>query len=265
MKALRKKGELTRFQILSEIAMRQPYVRQKDIADKLGVTVQAVSENIKSLIAEGLVESGSGRSHYKITRRGAEKIKEAAMDLRRYADEVLESMSFYRSVWPAIAWEDLQEGDKVELFMEDGILYARRRRNGEAYAEVLHPARRGEDVALSELGGTIPLQRGKVTIAVLPGISEGGSRNADLERLRELSRGHDRTGIMGTVSRAAANKLNMQVDFEFATPHAALAAAKRGLNVLVLAVGKMSRSITEKLEKEGIEYSVEDLRLTPKE
>ncbi|HIH71128.1 MAG TPA: transcriptional regulator, partial [Methanothermobacter thermautotrophicus] len=35
--------------------------------------------------------------------------------------------------------------------------------------------------------------------------------------------------------------------------------------VLVLAVGKMSRSITEKLEKEGIEYSVEDLRLTPKE
>ncbi|HIH71130.1 MAG TPA: transcriptional regulator, partial [Methanothermobacter thermautotrophicus] len=49
---------------------------------------------------------------------------------------------------------------------------------------------------------------------------------------------HDRTGIMGTVSRAAANKLNMQVDFEFATPHAALAAAKRGLNVLVLAVGK---------------------------
>lgn len=68
----------------------------------------------------------------------------------------------------------------------------------------------------------------------------------DLERLNEILKDkYDRTGIMGTVSRAVADKLKLDVDFEFATPHAALAAAKRGLNVLVLAVGKMSRSITK--------------------
>lgn len=261
MKAFRKKGELTRFQVLSEIARRQPYVRQRDIADELGITVQAVSENIKSLIAEGLVEAGSGRSHYKITRRGGEKLKSAAVSLRQYADEVLEYMSSYKSIWPAIAWEDLNAGDEVELFMDDGVLYARRRTNGEAHATVMKSASEGEDVALTELSGTIPLQRGKVTIAVLPGISEGGSGAADLERIRELTYGQDRIGIMGTVSRAAATRLKLNVDFEFATPYAALAAAKRGLNVLVLAVGKMSRSITKKLEDEGIEYSVEDVRV----
>jgi len=170
-------------------------------------------------------------------------------------------MSSYKSIWPAIAWEDLNAGDEVELFMDDGVLYARRRTNGEAHATVMKSASEGEDVALTELSGTIPLQRGKVTIAVLPGISEGGSGAADLERIRELAHGQDRIGIMGTVSRAAATRLNLNVDFEFATPHAALAAAKRGLNVLVLAVGKMSRSITKKLEDEGIEYSVEDVRV----
>ncbi len=261
MRAFRKKGDLTRFQVLNDIAQNQPYVRQKDIADKLGITVQAVSENIKGLIEDGLVEAGGGRSHYKITKRGVEKLRSEAMALRKYADDVLEAMSSYRSVWPAIAWEDLREGDHVELFMEGGTLYARRNGDGEAYGVVLHDASEGEDVALYDLGGRIKLERGKVTVVILPGIADGGSRMVGLERLNEILKDkYDRTGIMGTVSRAVADKLKLDVDFEFATPHAALAAAKRGLNVLVLAVGKMSRSITKKLEDEGIEYSIEDVR-----
>lgn len=169
MRAFRKKGDLTRFQVLNEIAQNQPYVRQKDIADKLGITVQAVSENIKGLIEDGLVEAGGGRSHYKITKRGVEKLRSEAMALRKYADDVLEAMSSYRSVWPAIAWEDLREGDHVELFMEGGTLYARRNGDGEAYGVVLHDASEGEDVALYDLGGRIKLERGKVTVVILRG------------------------------------------------------------------------------------------------
>jgi putative transcriptional regulator len=40
MKVFKKKGELTKFQILAEIAKGQPHLRQKDIADKLVITVQ---------------------------------------------------------------------------------------------------------------------------------------------------------------------------------------------------------------------------------
>ena len=35
MKVFKNKGELTRFQILGEIARSQPHLRQKDIAEKL--------------------------------------------------------------------------------------------------------------------------------------------------------------------------------------------------------------------------------------
>ena len=84
-----------------------------DIADKLGITVQAVSENLKTLVDEGWVETGSGQSRYKITKRGIEKVKTEANNLRKYADQVMDTMNTYKSVWPAIAQEDLEKGESV--------------------------------------------------------------------------------------------------------------------------------------------------------
>ena len=40
-----------------------------------------------------------------------------------------------------------------------------------------------------------------------------------------------------------------------------VAAAKRGLNVVVFAVGKMNKSLIRKLEHEGLKYTVEDVSL----
>lgn len=260
MKIFQKRGEITRFQILAEIAKQEPHLRQKDIADKLGITVQAVSENLKSLVDEGFVESRAGRSRYKITKRGIEKLKKQALEIRKFSDQVLDTMTTYKSTWPAIAQEDLKSGDKVGLFMEDGILYATKE-SASAHGEVLNDAKIGEDVALTELGGVIELELGKVVILSLPTIQEGGSRATDLEKInRVYGSGFDRVGIMGTVSRAVIDKLNIKPDFEFATPQSTLAAAKRGLNVLVLAVGKMNRSIIRLLEEEGIHYNLEDVR-----
>ena len=68
-----------------------------------------------------------------------------------------------------------------------------------------------------------------------------------------------RIGIMGTVSRAVTNKTGIQTDFEFATPNATVAASKRGLNVLVFAVGKMSKSLDKKIGEEGLKYNIEDV------
>ncbi|MCE7698838.1 MAG: winged helix-turn-helix transcriptional regulator [Methanobacterium paludis] len=311
MKVFKKKGELTHFQILAEIARGQPHLRQKDIADKLGITVQAVSENIKNLVDEGFVETGMGRSKYKITKRGIEKVKTEAANLRKYADNVLETMNTYKSVWPAIARQKLKPGEKVWLEMENGTLYATKEKksayaevlneattyksvwpaiarqklkpgekvwlemeNGtlyatkekkSAYAEVLNEATMGEDVALIKLGGTIELKPGSVVILKLPTINQGGSRACDLEKIISIyekgsdNMRFDRVGEMGTVSRAVTEKLDIKADFEFATPDATLAAAKRGLNVLVFAVGKMTKSITRKLDSEGVNYVIEDV------
>jgi len=263
MKVFKKKGELTRFQILAEIAKQEPHLRQKDIAGKLGITVQAVSENIKSLTDDGLVETGKGHVHYKITKRGIERVKREAMNLRKFSDQVLDTMNAYKSVWPAIAREEYKSGDKVWLEMEEGILYATTKKTS-AHAEVLTDSEKDGDVALIKLNGLIELEPGYIIIIKLPTINQGGSRATDLEKIQGILKDRtydiDRIGIMGTVSRVVAGKLNIQPDFEFATPEAAMAAAKRGLNVLVFAVGKMTNIITSKLDNEDIKYIVEDFR-----
>ncbi|NYB52171.1 MAG: MarR family transcriptional regulator [Methanobacteriaceae archaeon] len=262
MKVFKKKGELTKFQILAEIARGQPHLRQKDIAQKLGITVQAVSENLKTLVDEGWVETGTGQSRYKITKRGIEKVKRGALDLRKYSDEVLDTMNTYKSVWPAIAKEELNEGEKVWLKMEEGTLYAVKEETP-AHAEVMHHANKGEDVALVSLGGTIELKTGFVVIIKLPTINQGGTRACDFQKVQDVLEKYpeqfNRVGIMGTVSRALVNKLDIKADFEFATPQATVAAAKRGLNVLVFAVGKMTRNLTRKMDEEGISYVIEDV------
>jgi len=262
MKVFKKKGELTKFQILAEIAKGQPHLRQKDIADELGITVQAVSENLKTLVDEGWVETGSGQSRYKITKRGIEKVKTGANDLRKYADQVLDTMNTYKSVWPAIAREDLKEGEAVWLKMEEGTLYAGKEKTP-AHAEVLHHAQKGEDVALVSLGGTIELEPGFVVIIKLPTINQGGTRACELDHVQEILKKYEdrfqRVGVMGTVSRSMADKLGIKPDFEFATPQSAVAAANRGLNVLIFAVGKMTRTLTHRMDEEGINYIIEDV------
>ncbi len=259
MKVFKNKGELTRFQILAEIARGQPHLRQKDIAKKLGITVQAVSENIKSLVDDGFVETGMGNARYKITKRGIEKVKKEAVNLRKYADNVLDTMNTYKSVWPAITRENMKKGETVWLEMENGTLYAGKNKKS-AYAEVLKTASKGDDVALVKLGGTIQVKAGYVVIIQVPTINEGGSTVVDPERIMEVyNKGFDRIGIMGTVSRAVTTKLGIRTDFEFATPDATVAASKRGLTVLVFAVGKMSKSLIKKLEHEGLKYTVEDV------
>ena len=113
MKSFKKRGALTHFQILSEISKQDPHLKQKDLANKLGITIQAVSENIKTLIEQGYITSKDGRSPYKITQAGIDKVKKDAISLRKYSDSVLETMNHYKTIWPAIATEDLKKDDIV--------------------------------------------------------------------------------------------------------------------------------------------------------
>ncbi len=53
IKILQTKSGVTKFQVLIEIAAHQPNVRQKEIAAKIGITPQAVSEYIKELVNDG--------------------------------------------------------------------------------------------------------------------------------------------------------------------------------------------------------------------
>lgn len=266
MKIFKKRGEMTHFQILSEISKQEPHLRQKDIAERLRITVQAVSENIKTLVDEEYITSKDGRAPYRITQKGITKVKKDAINLRKYSDDVLETMNCYKSIWPALATEDLKKGEKVGLFMEEGVLYASKSKQ-RASAEVLLNIKKGDDVPLISLEGTIDLESGQVVIITLPTIKDGGSRSADINLIKSsIDSGFkkwgidkiDKFGAMGTVSRSIANKLDISIDIEFALSPSSISAAKKGLNVLILVVGYMSKGIIRNLEDEGIKYYMID-------
>ncbi|KZX15376.1 DUF7839 domain-containing protein [Methanobrevibacter filiformis] len=267
MKIFKKRGAMTHFQILSEISKQEPHLRQKDLAFRLGITVQAVSENIKTLIDEEYISSSDGRSPYKITQKGIVKVKKEALNLKNYADDVLETMNYYKSIWPAIATENLKKNDSVGIYMDNGVLYATKKQQN-ANAIVLNDTNINEDVALTSLTGVIDLESGQIVIITLPTIKEGGSKVADLDLIKTvyedglekwgINSKFDKVGIMGTISRAVATKLNLPIDLEFAITPSSVSAAKKGLNILILSVGNMTKSITKGLDNENIKYNIVD-------
>ena len=264
MKAFKKRGALTHFQILSEISKQDPHLKQKDLANKLGITIQAVSENIKTLIELGYITSKDGRSPYKITQAGIDKVKKDAISLRKYSDSVLETMNHYKTIWPAIAKEDLKKDDIVGLYMDNGVLYAHKKEEN-ATGVVLDDAEANMDVSLTNLTGIIDMSIGEVTVIIVPTIKDGGSKVCDLDLIKNVyEKGTNGGGefnkiaAAGTVSRAVINKLDLPLDIEYAAPQATANAARKGLNVLAICVGDMGKAFTRDLEAEKIKYNIID-------
>ncbi len=96
---LRSKREATRFQILVEIAEHQPAVRQQEIAAKLGVTPQAVSEYIRELVDEGLVTAHGRGGRYEVTKSGIEWVLRHAEALEAYARHINRDIIQQVAVW----------------------------------------------------------------------------------------------------------------------------------------------------------------------
>lgn len=264
MKEFKKRGALTHFQILSEICKQNPNLKQKDLAKTLDITIQAVSENIKVLIEEGYITSKDGRSPYKITQKGIDKVKKDAIVLRKYSDSVLETMNHFKTVWPAITAEKLKEGESVGIYMNQGILYASKK-PANATGTVLKDTEKGRDVPLGGLSGLIDMKIGEAVIITLPNIKNGGSEACNLELIKNIyeeGTNHggqiDKVAIVGTVSRSICNQLDIPIDIEFGTAAATANACRKGLNVMVLSVGDMTKAFIRELEEEKVKFNIID-------
>ncbi len=174
---LRSKKEITRFQILVEIAAHQPDVMQKEIAGRIGITPQAVSEYIKDLVSEGFLDS-DGRVRYRVTKNGIEWVLERAIELKKYARFVMEDIVSHISVATAIARESFPSGESVSLMMENGLLYAGK--DGDVTGITISDADEGEDVGVTELKGMISFPPVNITICKVPRVEKGGSRDRGL-------------------------------------------------------------------------------------
>ena len=257
---LKDKGEFRKFQILLEIMRHQPHIKQKDISDKLCITIQAISKYFKKLQKEGYLKTGSERADYRLTPKAVTKLREDMHNLEAYVNEVKHDLKIEHT-WPAIATRTVKAGEEVGLMMKEGVIYTvptdspLTQTRGTALAD----AKPGEDLALRDLTGKIHVKQGKILIVKLPSIREGGSRVVDFDKMKTIFHEFkpDRVGVMGAVGRAVANRLELKPDIEFGISSSAAIAASRGLNVFVLVVGRMVNRMIEEVDSINMKSSAQ--------
>ncbi len=257
---LQSKRESSRFQILVEIAAHQPNLRQKEVADSLGVTPQAISEYIKELVADGLVTT-DGRMRYSITKEGVEWLLESAAELKRFARVVMEEIISHVSVWTALAEVDLAEGERVSLEMRDGLLYANKKEGVDASGITISDVGAGEDVGVSDLKGLIGLEEGKITVCKVPRVQLGGSRRVNLEALKSLLSDKRMIGCLGIEALVALRKVGHEPDVIFGAKESSVEAAYHGISSVIVSVDEQIPSLLNRLESEGLKYELIDLSL----
>ena len=254
---LRSKREVSRLQILVEIAEHQPAVRQQEIAEKLGVTPQAISEYIRELVDEGKV-SASGRGNYEVTKAGIEWVLENAESLESYARHIRRDIIQQVSVWTAIAAEDLTKADQVGVYMKDGFLYAGKKPLS-ATGTVIADAKRDEDVGVARLNGIIDHKEGMIHVCKVPRILHGGSKKIKREKLLEITGGAGMVAAVGLEAYIALTNAGKRPDMFFGAREGVIEAAFHGIECAIVIVDEEFTDFLKRLESVELSYVIHDL------
>jgi len=256
---LKSKNLATKFQIMVEIAAHQPNIQQKDIAPRLGITSQAVSEYIRELIKDGWLSS-EGRSRYRVTKEGVDWILQMSRQLHSYAWFVSKVVADI-STTTAIAASNLSVGQPASLYMKDGLLFASDVISGKgAKGITVTEAKKGQDVGIRNVEGVIKLEPAKVMIGKVPNVQDGGSRSTDLARLKREVKEARLVGAMGTEALVALVQIGAKPDYVHGVREAAIEAAYCGLSFLVICSEDKVSILVQRLEEENLDYEIIDLR-----
>jgi putative transcriptional regulator len=263
MNVLRDLRSITKLLILVELKS-QPRIKLRDLAHKLDITVQGVSEYLKLMIHENLISKING--DYRLTQQGVEFLHTNMSELKSFVDTSISELNIINAC-TAVAGEDLNSGDKVSLLMHDGELIATKMKKNDrskSHGEILYDARFGEEVAIVELEGIIEFKYGKITILELPSILVGGSRALDLKKVKRVLRSikYDKIVFSDVIGKNLFNKLRIKPDIEFSAIPAAIEAALKGLNVILTTPTEMLANTISFIEeknskmKNKVDYSV---------
>jgi len=257
---LRNKNLATRFQILLEIAAKQPNIQQRDIAKTLNVTPQAVSDYIKQLLKDCLLTS-ERRSRYRVSTEGVDWILKQLKELQEYFNLAEKTVSNIK-VTGAVAGCNLSQGQTVSLVMREGQLLATDDLSVGAKGIAVSDAVEGDDVGITNIQGIVNLEIGEVIIVEVPGIQKGGSKNVDLDQLQSASRGRKPIASVGIEALTALKRIGIQPDYVYGATEAVIEAANSGLSPLIVCVGEEIPMLIKKLEEAGIKHRLLDLRLS---
>lgn len=254
---LRSKRNATRYQILVQIAERQPAVNQQEIADAIGITAQAVSDYLQGLIEHGYVHK-HGRGRYEVTKEGVDWLISQTDELRHFVQHVSEDVIGQVEIETAIATTEIREGATVSLTMQDGVLRAMSGGTGSATAIAVTTASVGQDVGITNFEGVVDYDLGTVTIVSIPQVQNGGSSVVDPDRISETAEGRDLIAVAGAEAIVAASAANLEPDIRFGSASAVQEAATKGLDILLLSSTDLLSAHTDKLRDQNLSYEVVD-------
>ncbi|MGD9962720.1 MAG: hypothetical protein AB7S97_02310 [Thermoplasmata archaeon] len=154
----------TEMLILVEM-IRSPSTRLKDVGDRLGITVQAVSQYTNLMRKEGLLRERNGL--LRPTRKGMQVLQEHFTRIKQDVDEVLRSIRVVDKC-VAVAGGRLRKGASVGLVMEDGMMMAFDGVKSSSTGIALEDADEGDDVLVGGLEGILDMELGKLLILEAP-------------------------------------------------------------------------------------------------
>ncbi|MFD1598076.1 MarR family transcriptional regulator [Halobellus rarus] len=254
---LQSKRNATRYQILVQIAERQPAVNQQEIADAIGITAQAVSDYLQDLVEHGYVNK-HGRGRYEVTKEGVDWLISQTDELRGFVRHVSEDVIGQVEIETAIATTEIEEGETVTLTMRGGTLRAMSGDTGNATAVAVTDAAAGTDVGITNVEGVVDYELGTVTIVSIPQVQNGGSSEVDPERISDLAEKHDLLAVGGAEAVVAAEAAGLDPDIRFGSSAAVQEAATKGLDILLLTSTDLLSAHTDKLRAQNLSYEVVD-------
>jgi len=220
----------TELLILVEL-VRSPSTRLKEIGDKIGVTVQAVSQYINAMRKEGLVRESRGA--LRPTKKGMQLLQEHFASIKQEVDGILRGISVVdRCV--AIAGDKIGKGRRVGLVMEDGMMMAFEGAESSSTGLALEDAEEGDDVLIGGLEGILDFELGKLLVLEAPSEMDGGSKAANVEMARQRIDDFS-PGLLAAGDTVGAALL-MKASGEMLTLHApvesSMSALSRGVDVV---------------------------------
>lgn len=252
LRDLKKNTELL---ILVEL-LEKPMARHRDIADALGITVQAVSQYVVAMRKEGLLKERDGAMSP--TKKGMQILQEHLVQLKNEVDSALRKMSVIdRCV--AFAGREVRKGEQVGLVMEDGRLMAYPGLHASSTGKALEDAAELQDVLVGQLEGIVDLTLGKLVIIEVPSELDGGSKRVNLKRAKDAAASvKGAIFVAGDIAGSALmSKLTRSGHVIHAPVESSMSALSKGVNVVFSgnrdAVDRLIEAIAELKKQTGYE------------
>ncbi|MBS3781173.1 MAG: MarR family transcriptional regulator [Candidatus Thermoplasmatota archaeon] len=251
MKVLRDKSKMTKFLVLYKSAVERPS-RLADLASELDMSEQAVSNYISKMEEEGLIDRSG--SFYRPTSEGMELVREVVSKLGSFLDEASDKINFI-STCTAIASENIREGEKVGLQMENGFLRASLEESA-SMGTALNSVEKGQPLRVGGLQGITEMNLGELYL--LEEDIDGDAREkAEALQSQISSIEYDKLAIMGEMEYGLCNIISLKPDIQFAPVDSAINAAEKGLDVLLMLSKNDLDEVLEKLNDRNRELEEE--------